>query len=266
MLKMRVLTAFCLLPLVIGILFLPKEWFDLAIGFILLLAAWEYTSLIGLSLYLYRIIYVFCLIMIYGAGLVFPYTLLFAGSLFWLIATFFLIKFPLGNAQWKAWHWLPPVVGMLMLCPACAGLAVLHSQPDGWSLVLFLLLLVWAADIGAYFSGRYFGKRPLAPLVSPKKTVEGFYGAFVAVALVVGIYISILHFSVFRHPLFFVLLLLVFLLSVIGDLVESGIKRWMNVKDSGGLLPGHGGILDRIDSLLAATPFFALGLMLLLYV
>ncbi|NNM58694.1 MAG: phosphatidate cytidylyltransferase [Legionellales bacterium] len=263
MLKMRILTACCLFPIVIGMLFLPKEWFDLAIGLVLIVSAWEYSSLINLSLYLYRVLYTLLLVFVYAIGLIFPYPFLFVGTLFWLIATIFLVKYPFGNAQWNAWRWLPPLVGFLMLCPASLALAVLHSMPHGWEWVLFLLLLVWAADIGAYFSGRFWGKHPLAPLVSPKKTIEGFYGAFFAVMLVMGVYLCIWHFSIFRQPLFFVLVLLIFLFSVIGDLVESGIKRWMNVKDSGGILPGHGGILDRIDSLLAAAPFFALGIKLL---
>lgn len=264
MLKKRIITAVCLAPLTIAALFLPSWLFSIVMGLIAILAGWEYTQLINLTSQRDQILYVTGLAILYAIGFWIPVIYLFIAIIWWLVASFFVIKYPLGQMQWSQWRWLPLVVGYLMICPAAVALSELHHLPNGWGWILLLLLMVWAADVGAYFTGKYFGKQPLAPLISPKKTVQGLYGGLVAVFIVAGIYVMFWHFSIFREPFFLILVLLVFMMAVIGDLVESAIKRWMNVKDSGTLLPGHGGILDRIDSLLAAAPFFALGIVLLL--
>lgn len=264
MLKKRIITASLLAPLVIAALFLPNILFDVLIGLVVALAAWEYAQLIKLPSPTHQYTYLAILLILFVLGLFVPLSYMFIATTWWLAASFFIIKFPLGKTQWFAWRWVPPVVGAIMICPAAIGLCELHRLPSGWGWVLLLLLIVWSADIGAYFVGKYFGKQPLAPLISPKKTVQGLYGGLVAVIIVAGIYVFFWHFSIFSEPYFLILILLVFMLSVIGDLVESAIKRWMDVKDSGNLLPGHGGILDRIDSLLAAAPVFALGVLLLL--
>ncbi|MFN7097419.1 MAG: phosphatidate cytidylyltransferase [Gammaproteobacteria bacterium] len=264
MLKKRIITAILLAPLAIAALFLPNILFDILIGIVAALAGWEYSQLIKLTKPSYQYIFLAILIILFTVGLFFPLPFLFAATIWWLAASLLMIKFPLGQKQWFAWPWLPPLIGLVMICPAAIGLCQLHQLPSGWGWVLLLLLMVWSADIGAFFVGKYFGKQPLAPLVSPKKTTQGVYGGLVAVLIVVGIYVFFWHFSIFRAPYFLILILLSFMLSVIGDLVESGIKRWMDVKDSGNMLPGHGGLLDRIDSLLAAAPVFALGVILLL--
>jgi phosphatidate cytidylyltransferase len=129
-------------------------------------------------------------------------------------------------------------------------------------LILSLMLLVWGADIGAYFFGRAFGKRKLAPRVSPGKSWAGFFGGlFTSVCIAAGL---ALYLQVPVSQLFVVLLCaaVVVLFSVVGDLTESMFKRQMGIKDSSQLLPGHGGVLDRIDSLTAAAPVFALLLLL----
>jgi phosphatidate cytidylyltransferase len=263
-LKKRITTALCLAPLAIAALFLPNWMFYIVIGLVALLAGWEYAQLIKLPSQRAQIIYVAGLAVLYIIALFIPLVFLFIATAWWLAASIFIIKFPTGQQQWHNWKWLAPLVGYLMICPAAIGLYMLHHLPNGWGWILLLLLIVWAADIGAYFTGKYFGKQPLAPLISPKKTIQGLYGGLAEVIIVTGIYVCFWQFSIFREPFFFVLILLIFMLAVIGDLVESAIKRWMNVKDSGTLLPGHGGILDRVDSLLAAAPVFALGVVLLL--
>ena len=153
------------------------------------------------------------------------------------------------------------VAGFLVLVPAGIGLSHLVTlQPHGQELLLYLLVLIAAADVGAYFGGRAFGRRKLAPHVSPGKTWEGFAAGMLAAAAV-----AVAGAFMFHMPFWPWLFIceLVALVSVVGDLTESMFKRHVGLKDSGRLLPGHGGILDRIDSLTAAAPTFLLGLLAL---
>jgi phosphatidate cytidylyltransferase len=155
-------------------------------------------------------------------------------------------------------RWITALSGFLVLVPAALGLGrIAELVPDGQLLLLFLLVLIAAADVGAYFGGRTFGRRKLAPRVSPNKTWEGFWSGVVAAGCAAAVGGWLLG----AQPLpWLAVCLLVALVSVVGDLVESMFKRRAGLKDSSGLLPGHGGILDRLDSLSAAGPMFLLGL------
>ena len=128
-------------------------------------------------------------------------------------------------------------------------------------MILLLLLIVWAADTGAYFAGKTFGKRKLAPNISPGKTRAGLFGGLIAAPLVALVAVSLMPVESIGTTQLVLLSLVTALVSVGGDLMISLHKRTSGFKDSGSLLPGHGGILDRVDSLLAAAPFFALGLL-----
>jgi len=153
-------------------------------------------------------------------------------------------------------------LGLLALLPAWVALLWLHGlSPRGPYLLLYLLILVWTADSAAYLGGRLWGRRPLAPSISPGKTWEGAFSAAAAVVLLAAAGAAWLGEG---RPLAFLLLsLAAFFFSIVGDLLESRLKRGADRKDSGSLLPGHGGVLDRIDSLAAAAPVFASGLWLL---
>ena len=153
------------------------------------------------------------------------------------------------------------LLGILLLVSAWAALLRLHARPEtGPKLVLFLMILIWVADSGAYFAGRKWGTSKLAPAVSPGKTWEGVYGALIACTLFAVASALLLHTTGARITAFVAVCIVTILFSIVGDLQESLLKRQVGIKDSGRLIPGHGGILDRIDSLIAAGPVFLLGL------
>jgi phosphatidate cytidylyltransferase len=182
--------------------------------------------------------------------------LLVAALLWWLAASFLVATYPrtLDRAFVAA-------VGPLVLLPSLLLLVRLHATPGrGAALAFTALVIVWAADVGAFFVGRSLGKTKLAPAVSPGKTWEGVSGGLLAAALVTG---SAAYFLDLPLVPLVVLGGVTALVSVLGDLSESMFKRNVGLKDSGQLLPGHGGVLDRIDSLTAAIPVYVAGLMLL---
>ncbi len=270
MLFQRVVTALLLLPLVLGpILFLPTPWVYGLFSIIGLLAAWEWSALMGLQTARSRYGYVALVAVVLSGGWILHSRfglgiwILVAGALWWGNALSLVAGFPenLRNRPWGVMKF--GLAGLLMLAPALLGLAKLHGANHGVWRIFFLFGLVWAADIGAYFAGRAFGRRKLAPDVSPGKTIEGAIGGFIGAMLIVATAPWVFGFGRFDWLPLVLLCIVVIGMSIVGDLTESLFKRYRGVKDSGTLLPGHGGVLDRVDSLLAAAPVLALGLQLL---
>lgn len=270
MLKQRVITALILLPLILGpIFYFPTHWLYVFLCLPGLIAAWEWTALMGLTVTTTRCAYL-ALVAALLAAAWFAGTLglgvwvTMAGALWWGNALSLIAGYPV-NFRLK-----PPGVtamagyGLLMIVPAMLGLAMLHGADHGVRRLFFLFELVWMADIGAYFAGRRYGRRKLALEVSPGKSIEGAIGGFVAAMLVAALSAPWV-FGAGRFDWLPLLLLCAAVVgvSIIGDLTESLFKRHRGVKDSGTLLPGHGGVLDRVDSVLAAAPVLALGLALL---
>ncbi len=175
--------------------------------------------------------------------------------LFWLLAVRWILTFP-DKVTW--FDNRIAVVGLLFLTSAMTAMYSLWSQSPWW--LMYVFILVWCADSGAYFVGRKIGKRKMAPKVSPNKSLEGLFGGL-ATGLVAVLLVSFLKldYSGLKLVYFIGLSIITIIASVFGDLFESMLKRQAGVKDSGTILPGHGGVLDRIDSLLFATPVFALG-------
>lgn len=261
MLKQRLITAAVLIPLVIlGILFLPRLYFALVLALVVALAAWEWAGLLKWGALL-KLAYVGLLLVVLLAIKSLPILwILIAAFCGWLLAAAWVIGFPLGKSFWSATP-MTALLGLFVLAPPWAALVTMRDMMTPY-MVLFLLTFIWLGDSAAYFAGHRWGKTKLAPQISPGKTWEGVYGALLAVliyALAVQPWLA----PQIQIGLFALLCLLTLLVSIIGDLFKSMFKRHAGVKDSGTLLPGHGGILDRIDSLTAAAPVFLLGLMLL---
>ena len=271
MLKQRILTAAVLVPIVvIAVYFLGMGGFAAFTGMFVCLGAWEWAAMSGYAGVTARLFYVFLIMFIAGAGLFLadtglPRWLVAAGVVWWLIPAPLLLfrsrhgpRERPGRRPWQA------ALGLLILIPAWLSLVLLHERgPQGAGLVLFLLVLVWIADSGAYFCGRRWGRCKLSPGISPGKTVEGLFGALVVTLLFAFGYALLNKMQGIEILIFLVICLAAVLASVGGDLMVSLIKRQARVKDSGSLLPGHGGIMDRIDSLTAAGPVFLAGLWLL---
>ena len=258
MLKQRILTALALVPLVLAGLFLLEGGaFALFTGLVVLLAAWEWTNLAALSRLRTRLIASAglgaVLVLLWLGGGAEATGLLWVGAGAWLANLYWVTHYPARQAQW-ATSGRRLAMGLAVLLPCWVGFNSLRASGAEW--LLFVLLLVWLADTGAYFAGRSFGRRKLAPAVSPGKTWEGVAGGVLAtLALAYALWLSL---GLGETLGLMLATVLVTLVSVLGDLFESMLKRTRGIKDSGVLLPGHGGVLDRIDSLTAAIPVFAL--------
>lgn len=263
----RVITALVLAPLAVAaILWLPTPAFALALAVVILLGAWEWAALTGLDSVAGRVAYLALVALLLVALWLIPSAdwfaaLLLLPGIWWWGVVVFLSRVRRIERSTSVDAGLIPV-GLLVLLGPWLAMVRLHETADhGPLLVLFLMVLVWVADSMAFFVGRAWGSKKLAPVVSPGKTREGVYGALAGAALC-GVLLAWWLDAATLQALSLVLLCAVTaVISVVGDLFESWLKRRRGVKDSGRLLPGHGGILDRIDSLTAAAPIFALGML-----
>lgn len=272
MLKQRVITAIVLTIVFVGALFgLPANLFPWFIGVVVLIGAWEWAKLSSFAATWQRLVYVAVIAglivdlgWMIGICAVEPYldlalirAVLIAGCLFWALALLLVQGYPSSAILWGHTT-LRLLMGVFVLVPTWLALVYVHAQPQGPWLVLMIAAIVAAADTGGYFTGRKFGKRKLAPSVSPGKTLEGFAGGFLSNILLAAV---VAWLSSSNFWLLLAIVVPTSLVSVLGDLLESMVKRHAGVKDSGSILPGHGGILDRVDSITAAAPVFALALL-----
>lgn len=265
MLKQRILTALVLLPLALaGFFLLEGVAFALFIGAVVTLGGWEWARLagfvgqparLGFAASVAALLVLLYWVPVLAAGV------MLLGILWWLLAVPLVLNYPQSAPCWEgAGRRL--AIGLLILLPAWQGLLLLKQWPLGNQLILAVMVLVWTADIGAYFVGRAFGRRKLAPQVSPGKSWEGVAGGLLACLLLTVAVGLVRGWSAGEQVLALAGAALVVLISVVGDLTESMFKRQAGLKDSSHLLPGHGGVLDRIDSLTAAIPMFVVMLWL----
>ncbi|MBB3103711.1 phosphatidate cytidylyltransferase [Azomonas macrocytogenes] len=260
MLRQRIITASILVLIsILGFFGLDGLPFALFIGFVITLGAWEWARLAGLSSQAdrmgYALVVALLLVALHWLSLL-AIPLLLLSAAWWLLAIMLILKYPDSSRFWVG---KPRTlfIGLLILLPAWQGLVLLKSWPQGNWLILAVMLLVWVADIGAFFVGRKLGRHKLAPKVSPGKSWEGFWGGLVSSLAVTLFTVLYQGWSIQVLIAAMIVSTIVVAISVVGDLTESMFKRSAGVKDSSQLLPGHGGILDRIDSLTAAIPVFA---------
>ncbi len=257
-----------------GIFFLPIEQFAYFIGFIVTVAAWEWANLSGYSSAAVRIIYagiiaasVFAVGYFMQSNAQLHSIVLTAGAAWWLIACALVVQYPKKVSLWQAKP-VRAILGFFVLIPMWVGFMTLKSQEHSALIIVYVMLLIWGADTGAYFAGKTWGKAKLAPNVSPGKSWAGFWGGLATTGLIAVIFTFCINkwlrpMSVDDFTLLAIITFITAIISVMGDLVESMMKRHRGIKDSSQLLPGHGGVLDRIDSMAAAVPVFAFLMILL---
>ncbi|MCP5425996.1 MAG: phosphatidate cytidylyltransferase [Gammaproteobacteria bacterium] len=269
MLKQRIVTGAVLIAVATwGILALPTAWFGLGLLLFVLVGAWEWGGLLGLAdQFMFRIGYCALVLGITVLAWSLLDNQLFIGlvltcaGLYWCSVLSWLWHYA-ADPHWRNPRSLRAIAGIITLVAPWVALMSLHGTPlFGPFYVLFLMGMIWIADSGAYFAGRRWGRHKLAPHISPGKTWEGVAGALLATLTFAALGAGALGGLAENRWLPFVATCMAAVLfSIVGDLFESMIKRQHAVKDSGGLLPGHGGVLDRVDSLTAAAPVFLLGL------
>jgi phosphatidate cytidylyltransferase len=278
MLLKRIITASVLASLIaLAVFKLPMEYFSLVIGLVTLLAAWEWSNLAGVTSLLKRALFLLALILpmlgiqfwtqileLIAQTVDWPDVRDYSGILewlvippvlFWILIMILIRNTPTGmlNLQLKTRY--KALIGWFILLSAWMFLSRLRAF-YGPEMTMYFLILIWVADISAYFAGKKWGVTKLAPEISPGKTVAGMYGALIS-GLVCAVVLNLIYgFNLMIASDFILLSVLTVLISIYGDLFVSVVKRQRGVKDSGSLLPGHGGVLDRIDSLIAAIPFF----------
>ncbi|GAB4393004.1 MAG: phosphatidate cytidylyltransferase [Gammaproteobacteria bacterium] len=267
MLKTRLITGISLIVLLlIGLFTTDLFAFVLMASGVLLAAAWELSALVGWQSYWARGLYVVICTLLMTITLhllVYPLIILVASIICWLLALWEVLLFPRQHLFIDN-RWITTSISIVMLLGCWEALIGLRALPQGELNVLLLLAILTVVDSSAFFVGKFWGKRPLAIALSPGKTWVGFYGGlFVGIVFAMLVGPLLLNLNWQQMFSFLIVVVLSCLAAVLGDLFESMLKRKQGVKDSGHILPGHGGLLDRLDSLLASAPIFGLGIVLL---
>lgn len=267
MLKARVITAAILIPLLAAaILLLSTKNLAFVFAVLIVIGAWEWSGLSGFTSLISRLAYVgiTVFLMISSYSWISQYQtlqgLLFLVFIFWLFAFVWLTLTPAEKMLSNAINvYLRGLTGLILLLPAWLAMLSLHASGEqGPNLLVSLFVLIGVADSGAYFTGRLMGLTKLAPVISPGKTLEGVYGALVTGAIAAFVIGSLFDYSGILLLSYVSVALLCVVFSIVGDLFESVAKRSAGVKDSGHVFPGHGGVMDRMDSLTAAAPLYLL--------
>jgi phosphatidate cytidylyltransferase len=256
----RIVTAAVMAPLVVAaLLFLKTPYVAAIAAALFLLGLWEWSRLVGIAEPVRRAVYVMANIALMAAlawgGRPLFGVITLIGVIWWLVALLWLARMDFGRDGGRWTRSLKLAAGTLSIIPAWCGLVLLHADiPDGHRWALLALVMVWAADSCAYFAGVRWGRRKMIPQISPGKTWVGLWAGVLGAVVIALAGASLVGVTPAQLPLMAVLALVTVAASVVGDLFESLMKRHSGAKDSGTLIPGHGGVLDRIDSVLAAMP------------
>ena len=273
MTKTRVIAALVMAPVAIAaILLLPTQWLVALVALVFLIGMWEWFKLAEIDdtlsrtvLLIANLLLMVLLVWASAGSLVLFQIVTLVGVAWWCLALLWLRFFNFASDHETYARVFKLAAGTLAIVPAWCALGLIHaSQPNGHLWLFTALTIVWAADSGAYFAGRHFGGRwfggrKLAPRISPNKTLEGLLGGLVAGVACGLFFASFAGMGVNQIPAVAAVAVATVLFSVVGDLFESLLKRHVGAKDSGNLIPGHGGVLDRLDGVLAALPIFAVG-------
>lgn len=241
-----------------AVFFLKETGFVIFIGIVMMVAAWEWARLSGIKAQPGRIAFAAAVgLLSFGIALleVQKYVLIITPFL-WLLALYWVVTYP-TEKSWKS-SFVRLLFGLGILLTTWCSLAVLKHSPSFYTYLLILMGLVWGADIGAYCFGRLFGKHKLARYVSPGKSWEGVFGGVLCTQIGIISYCLYLDFSLIKTLIFILVGLATVAVSILGDLTESLLKRNEGIKDSSNLIPGHGGVMDRVDSVTSASPLFVL--------
>jgi len=274
--KTRLLAALIMAPIaILTVLFVPTPVLAALSAVLFLVALWEWLKLAEVDDTLARAILLLCNVAVMvalvwgsrsaqGGSMALLQLVVVIGVVWWLLAMLWLRHYHFASDHDSNARAFKLLAGTLAVVPAWCALGLIHaSQPNGHQWLLLALFLVWSADTGAYFAGRHLGgklfARKLAPRISPNKTIEGLLGGLTLALLVAIAGALLIGASPAQLPAIGAVALATVGFSVVGDLFESLLKRHVGVKDSGDLIPGHGGVLDRVDSVVAALPVFALG-------
>ena len=273
MTKTRVIAALVMAPVAIAaILLLPTQWLVALVALVFLIGMWEWFKLAEIDdtlsrtvLLIANLLLMVLLVWASAGSLVLFQIVTLVGVAWWCVALLWLRFYSFASDHETYARVFKLAAGTLAIVPAWCALGLIHaSQPNGHLWLFTALTIVWAADSGAYFAGRQFGgkvfgSRKLAPRISPNKTIEGLLGGLVAGLITAGVFGWLAGVQMSQFGWLMLVTAVAVLASVLGDLFESLLKRHAGAKDSGHIIPGHGGVLDRIDGVLAALPVFALG-------
>lgn len=263
MFKQRLLTTLILAPLVLMTIYYASQAVFISLVWLLLLACGiEWLQLIPVQKWPFKLVFILLLLVIAGLIQYGFHAWLWVSLVLWGLITIALLTFPASQRIW-GYAIVVAMVGLFILPLFAQSMISIHNKEEGEVWVIYLLLFTWAADMGAYLIGKRWGRHKLIPWVSPGKTIEGCFAAFaLSMLIAVGGYY---YFQPSASGRWFALAVCTLIISILGDLLISLFKRRAQLKDTGRLLPGHGGVLDRLDSLIAAAPLFYGGLCFLAF-
>ncbi len=254
MFKQRLLTTLILVPLVLLAIYYASLWLLGAVVVLLVaLLGWEWSQLIPVKHIVNKCLFIAVVISLVWPAIHWLNYWVLADLIFWVGILMAVLSFPASQPVWGH-RAIVGAAGLLLLPLVASASGALYLQVQGKDLIVYLLCLIWASDIGAYLAGKQWGRCKLIPAVSPGKTVEGSLGGIALVMLVAGV--GYVYFKPHYAVVWFVIAASTALMSMLGDLFISMLKRRCHVKDTGTIIPGHGGVLDRLDSLIAALPLF----------